>query len=604
MTDKLGKLPEDLAWENFKRLCQLMLEKTGMFFDDNKYSVMRNVVAERISATGSANFESYFQLINGTNGLSKTDKDQSNREFRRLTEGLAVNETSFFRNKEHFAALQHRIFPLLLRRKAEKRQLRIWSAGCSTGQEPYSLAILAIELLEQHGQRLATSENDLGGWKIEIVATDISERVLHTAQSGRYRREDMRGLLENKKRLERFFRPISSPEVMTAPLDPAHIVSPGQIPVRHNSQFAYEVIPEVRALIRFGYFNLADLVYPPDKMNNFDLVLCENVMIYFSPEVTRRVIDNIYKALDNGGFLFIGFSETLWQVSERFRLINTHETFYYQKPFPGDPPAGRHSRNEPSTGPLSPDNLDKAALGNMKSASEPPSLKNPVPSSFKKPTVREEPPSPNLKEVSRRRPPDPNLPALPVMNQTRFSYSSPSGTAPPPGKDFWKEALLEGLRSMEADEFDNASKALGEALAAAPHEVDVLCAVAQLKVKLSDYEAAASFCRKAISINMLCEQAHVLLAMIYHNTDRLTEAIHEYKQTIYINPDSVIAHLRLGDILSKQGKNSEALRHYKNALHALEKYQNDQAIEGLPVEMLKQAARDKIRRLQGPGRLR
>jgi chemotaxis protein methyltransferase CheR len=607
MTDKFGQPPQELAWENFIRIRDLMLDKTGMIFDENKYNVVRNVIAERMAATEISDFEAYFRLVSNTTGSLRT-KELGTREFRRLVESLAVNETSFFRNREHFNALQFSVLPLLLKRKADKRHLRIWSAGCSTGQEPYSLAMLVVEMLEQRGERIARQDNDSTGWKIEIIATDISEKVLHTAQSGRFRREDMRGILDNKTRLERFFRPINSAEVTTAPLDPAQIVIPGQIPLRANPRAAYEIIPEVRALVRFGYFNLAEPLYPPEKVNTFDLVLCENVMIYFSPEITRQVIENIYRALTDGGFLFIGFSETLWQVSERFRLVNTDETFYYQKPYPGDPPPGRHSRNEPSTGPLSSDRAGKNQTDGLKpriielpdrllDAPREPLRALPVGLDLptrtpQLPPYKKEP----EKEKKARIIPDREQP-----EKNEVKVNKPPSTTVQPA---WQTLLAEGLHSMETDEFENAATTLGEALKVAPREVDVLCAMAHLKVKLSDYEAASEFSRQAIEINPLCEPAHLLLAMIYHHQERIEEAVKEYKQTIYINFGSVIAHMRLGDIFGKQRQTANALREYRNALSALERYAPDDYIEGLPVEILKQTCRNNIRRLQGPSRLR
>ncbi|NWJ94658.1 MAG: tetratricopeptide repeat protein [Chloroflexi bacterium] len=605
-----GRKPLELPWDRFLLLRALLLEKTGMYFDDNKFGVVRNVVSERINATGSADFDAYFRLFAGPES-SPSSKEQGSRELRRLVEGLAVNETSFFRNKDHFNAILHEVLPRLYRRKREKRHLRLWSAGCSTGPEPYSLGMMLVEFLEEHGERLISNTGDLRGWRVEIVASDISEKVLHQAQSGRFRREDLRGL--DPVRLERFFRPISSSSVVTAPLDPTHVVSLGQTSlVRPNSRMAYEVAQEVRSMMHFGYFNMAESAYPPEKVNSFDLVLCENVMIYFSPEVTRRVIENIYTSLTDGGFLFIGFSETLWQVSERFKLINSHDTFYYQKPFPDDPPPLRHSRSLPSTGPLN--NKDKppttGTLRDLIAAQtdvlgvkpkEPPNTL-PVSSPLGKPE-KISLPQVIVSEVKKE-----SFPDRPKSSPLPNSPTSPppklvTGLLPTP-KINWQTALAEGLRFMEADEFDKAKRALDAALLTGKHEVDVLCAVAQLKIKLGDYEAAAELSRQAIKLNPLCETAHLLLAMMYHRENRVEEAIKEFQQTIYINFDSVIAHMRLGDIWDKQAQYSSALREYRSAIHALEKCRPGDYVEGFSVEILKQTCLVNIRRLQGPSRLR
>lgn len=605
MTTSANRPVPEFSWDDFLKMRSLLLEKTGMFFDDNKFNVVRNVVSERMFSQAVPEFETYYRFITGTELPGKT-KEQAHREFDRVVDNLTVNETSFFRNKDHYNAILQEVLPRLFRQKQDKRQLRLWSAGCSTGQEPYSLAMLVTEFLEERGQRVA-SPDDVRGWKVEIVASDISHKVLHVAQSGRFRREDMRGL--DQARLERFFRPITSQHVATAPLDPSHVVLPGQFPMLRNvSRAAYEITPEIRAMVRFGYFNLALPVYPAEKVANFDLILCENVMIYFAPDVTRQVIENIYKALVDGGFLFIGFSETLWQVSERFKLINSHETFYYQKPYPDEQIARSHTASRPSTGPLRQPatNPDRPITGNLPVARPKPEdapkveesrgLKPALPApATALARVQNEPPKALKVEKPKTGPlkppaPNPAKPASGPLNET--------------AEPDWKTALSEGLACMEAHDFEQAGKALAKALDAAPYEVEVLCAVAHLKVKLGEYEAAMEFSRKAIQLNPLAEQAHLLLAMLYQQQDRIEDAIKEFQQTIFINMDSVIAHMQLGDIWNKRRETNSALREYRSALRALEKYRPGEFIEELPVETLKRTCQENIRRLQGAQKLR
>ncbi len=623
MNPQFGQPPLDLAQADFLRLRNLLLETMGLFFDDTKYSVVRNTVSERINATGSVNFETYFHLITGRTGTARLRlREPAQSEFNRLIEALVVNETSFFRHKEHFEALRNEVLPRLLRRNAAKRQLRFWSAGCSTGQEPYSLAMLVIKMLEERGERIATGPGDLRGWKVEIVASDISEKVLQVARNGRFRREDLRGLKDNTDYqfyIKRFFNSITSANVATAPLNPAHVVTPGHTPpLRANHGIAYEISPEVSSLVQFGLFNLATPNYPTDKVNTFDLVMCENVMIYFSPEVTRQVIENIYQSLTPGGFLFIGFSEMLWQVSERFRLINTDGTFYYQKPYPGDPPSLRRNRNQPSTGPLIERKLETevaperhpAQTDKLASSTEP--LKEPPPVKDKLRSTTPLNPSDSAarpSESSAKEPPknnrrSPVTPPLSDLLNTALPASQPTPNPSAPATvPAWKTTLDEGLGYMELHEFEKAERVLNEALVLGPNEVDVLCAVAQLKVKMGDYDTAEELSRRAIELNSLSESAHLLLAMIYHRKNQIDDAIREFQHTIYINFDSVIAHMRLGDIWDKRNHHRNALREYRNALGILEKTRPDQYIEDLSVEILKQTCHNNIRRLQGPHRL-
>ncbi len=585
---RLLNLPE-FSSEQFERFRRLLQEKSGVFFDENKLNVMGAAVRERMATLELNDYNTYYRLLSeptttlNANNPGETPAPSSSHEMRRLVEELVVNETSFFRNREHYRALSQEVLPRLFRRKAKERRLRIWSAGCSTGQEPYSLAIAVIEALQANGQLFSS-------WQIEIIASDISERALQTAQAGRYRTDELRGL--DDAQAQRYFRPLTAPNVATAPLDPAQIYQPGQPhTLRHRPRISYEVIPAIRNLIKFSFLNLTEPNYPPDKFSNFDLVLCENVTIYFAPETTRQVIDKLYATMNEGAFFFIGYSETLWQVSERFKLINTQDTFYYQKPFPNEIPS-RYLRRQPSTGPLSAP-ADSARL----SATEPPpgataseilaeaiQRHRKTDPSLKLPALQRQEEKEKEKEKENKSVPDKDKPSQPTSGRKEAARS-------------WQTQLSEGRQRMAQHDFERALTALESALQAGPHEVEVLCALAELKLKLGHYAAALELCREAILLNRLSEPAHLMTAMIFHKERRIEEAIREYKNTIYINSNAVIAYMRLADIYRDTGHQRDALREYKRALSVLEQKGPDEMIEDLSVGLLIQACRQNITRL-------
>ena len=596
----------------FERFRKLLLEKSGLFFDDSKMVVVRNVIHERMNALGMREYNDYFHLLNepiqnqppANSEQAPTGHRLLSKEMRRLVEGVAVNETSFFRNREHYRALQEEVLPRLIRREAKKKQLRIWSAGCSTGQEPYTLAMATLETLREQG-------HNPDDWKIEIFASDISEKALRIAYSGRYRSDEMRGLSEEQIKL--YFQPLSARTVATAPLDPNEIYQPGRSQaLRHRQRIAYEVNPQIRQLVSFNFFNLTMPVFPSDKFHDFDLVLCENVTIYFSPEITKQVIDNIYAVMVDGAFLFIGYSETLWQVSDRFKLINTQDTFYYQKPFPNED-ASRYVRRRPTTGPLS---IDR----------DPPPTSRPTNNSATPRTdeLRQRYPLPTDAERRKitnplqKEPVKPEAPpvighlAVSGGNQPRRVISGPVTAQPEKEKptkavkaniDDWRPLLTEGRQFMKEHEFDLALASLEAAMQAGPNEVDVLCALAELKVKLGDYAKAMNLSLLAITLNPLAEAAHLMLAMIYHKEGRIEEAIQEYKNTIYVNLDAVIAYMRLADIYRDTGHQRDALREYRRALNVLQQKAPDEMIEDLSVSLLMQACQQNITRL-GPRQTR
>lgn len=635
---------DDFTPETYAQLCKFVAKESGLFFDDTKETAVRNAVQERLRATGIQSFKVYLSFLMSTDPqllqkLNNNSNEEFNsaRELQRLIDNLVVNETTFFRNREHYLAIQHEVIPRLIRRNRESKTLRFWSAGCSTGQEPYSLAMMAVQSLEANHEQVGGQY----GWKIEIVASDISEKALRIARAGRYRQDDVRNV--DQSRLSRFFVPLHNPNAQTAPLDPAQLLGPNRVaPVRPHERYHYEVAPEIRQLISFNHLNLIRPIYPRDRYYNFDLVLCENVTIYFPPDITRRVIENVYETLNSGGWLFIGYSETLWQVSDRFKLINSHETFYYQKPFPDEelPPA--YTRGRSLTGPLSAANLNakssqtekllgshntrsadsgKTTTDKLRQLLENASNSQPSTSSEKsvettnfRPSngfeVRGGLASLNTKSLNaansdkpttnslRKVPPrtDPNLYKLrepqPIENK-----NEPKPAKTEPTKQDWEEALQQGVQMMQEHDFDSAKLYLERAQQMQPDNVDVIVAVAQLCAKLGNYDEAAALSRRAVASNPLCEDAHLLLAMIYYREGQIRESIAEFEKSIYINFDSVVAHMRLGDIYRDIGMSSNALREYRNAVKALDKKRSDEIIEDLPVELLKRTCEQNIVRL-------
>jgi chemotaxis protein methyltransferase CheR len=195
----------------------------------------------------------------------------------RLIEAILIKVSSFFRDPLVFELLAHRVLPLIMERHRLKhtRQIRVWSAGCSSGEEAYSVAILLAQALEEEDSyRLPY-----------ICATDVSAEALAAAQTGRYRRESLGATQLGV--LESFFRPTAD---------------------------GFEVIPEVRRMVHFSRDDLTSRhsFAPADSVfGSFDLVLCRNVFIYFSLDLQKRVLDKLFGALNPGGFLVLGMSESL-----------------------------------------------------------------------------------------------------------------------------------------------------------------------------------------------------------------------------------------------------------------------------------------------------
>ena len=205
---------------------------------------------------------------------------------------LTTNETYFFRESFQLKAFSDEIIPELINRKAacSNRFLRIWSAGCSTGEEPYTIAMLLSTIPE------------LKGWKIEIIATDISQKVLQQARRAVYGKSSFRATKELD--LQRFF---------------------------HQQDDGYKVNDSIRELVTISHLNLFD-INRLTMLGKVDLIFCRNVIIYFDQAAKKRVIESFYSALYDGGFLLLGHSESLMNITTQFTLRHFKNDMIYQKP--------------------------------------------------------------------------------------------------------------------------------------------------------------------------------------------------------------------------------------------------------------------------------
>lgn len=210
-----------------------------------------------------------------------------------LLAALAVGETHFFRSRAHFDVLAQRVLPALIDRRRATRRLRIWSAGCATGEEPYSIAILLERLLP-----------DIDAWDVLILATDIARDALERARRGRYRPWSLREV---------------PPEV-----EAAYFVAREQ---------ERELVPRVRDRVRFAYLNLVDERYPSVLSGtvDMDLVLCRNVLIYFDDEITRAVVTRLGQSLAEGGWLLVGHAEAARPAFATLTARRFDGTIIYQR---------------------------------------------------------------------------------------------------------------------------------------------------------------------------------------------------------------------------------------------------------------------------------
>lgn len=258
----------------------------GLQYEDAKLDYLAGVMRQRMQPVGHARFASYSGYLDHLRASPK-----GSAEWRSLAEQLTVNETFFFRNTDNFLALAETVLPERIRAKARTKQLRILSAGCSSGDEPYSLAIMLREALP-----------DLEAWDVKIIGIDINPAILRKATQARYSEWSLRATSDERRR--RYFQS-----------DGADFV----------------LVPDIQKMVSFEERNLVDDDPLFWKSLACDLVFCRNVLMYFSPETARGVVRRIGQALLPGGFLFLGHAETLRGITPEFHLCHTHDTFYYQQ---------------------------------------------------------------------------------------------------------------------------------------------------------------------------------------------------------------------------------------------------------------------------------
>jgi chemotaxis protein methyltransferase CheR len=258
--------------KDFDVLRELSNAHTGIIVTDDKYDMFYSRLAKRIRKLQLGSFKAYCQLL----------KREPEQEFSEFINAITTNLTSFFREQHHFEFLAGTLMPQLLREKVNARRIRLWSAGCSSGEEPYSLA---MTLLENMPRGLT--------WDVKILATDIDLNMLSIAAEGVYSQERVKGL--SPERLRRWFRKGKDSQAGQVRVDPA-----------------------LQELIRFKPLNLMQ-EWP--MKGPFDIIFCRNVLIYFDKATKLQLVDRYVDLLAPGGHLFIGHSESLHNLANGLELV-------------------------------------------------------------------------------------------------------------------------------------------------------------------------------------------------------------------------------------------------------------------------------------------
>ena len=477
----------ELTQMDYQRFRDLVLERSGLHFSADKRQALRRGLAEALEASPCASLDEYYELLRSS--------PSSHCEWDRAISALTVGETYFLRNKGHFDALATHILPeIIARREHSSRRIRIWSAGCATGEEPYSIAIALRELIP-----------NLESWNIMILATDINRDALRKAREGLYGAWSFRGV--EKRIQDRYFH------------------------LNGTSRFA--IASNIKHMVAFDYLNLVEDRFPSltNNTNGMDVILCRNVTIYFTPEVTQKVLGRFYNCLTDGGWLIPGASEPNMVFYQDFQSRN----------FPG---AVVYRRQVVAQAKVEPAPVFKPQM---------PALKPPAPAF--------EPLAPVA-----RAPKSQPFPWAPERKQEAGSRKQEGKPPPPPPPDPYEMALA----LLQAGQADEALVKLYEKLDQDPNFAPTYYTLGKIYANKGNLEEAQHWCERAIEKDKLHPEPYYTLSMVYQQHGMLDEATNALKKTIYLDRNFALAHYNLAQLYQQSGKERLAQKSLQNVQRLLE----------------------------------
>ena len=498
--------PEDLKGQ----LKSYIADRCGLYFRDHDLRNLEAGVTQRMKTCGFDSPHAYY--------IHLTTSEEKEGEFRELLNLLTINHTYFFRNEPQFMAFKEKTLEVLIERKMQEAltvsgvvrpSLRIWSAGCSTGEEPYAIAMILCETIPHPED-----------WDIEILATDASSDVLDKARQGIYGGNSMR-LVEEPYRSKYFTKEIL----------------PGKGP-------KWKIADEIKGMVRFGFLNLVAEPYPAD----LDVIFCRNVTIYFELKTTIGIMDRFFGSLADPGYLFLGYSESLQFLTNKFRMESWKDGIYYQK----------------ATG--------KPGESSLAFSQEPGSQEIEVPDRAWPPPASE---------------PTPEKTTPAALSSEEFEAT--------------RQQIL---RFIYLKEYARAMDLIEKVSAEGDRMADIHYLAADIDANCNRHEKAKARLRKALAIDPLFAPAYYLLGCMELEEGRTPSSKEHLGRALYIDKDFVMARFYMAHVFRTEGRKSDAIREYRNTLAVLSKGipegRNRMILQssGFSPETLKSVCCDNLERLK------
>lgn len=519
-----NRLPDDLL----ERFRNFIAEQMGLHFGPDRRAELEHALGAAAHALGCRNAEECLWRM--------LEAPLSRQQVEMLAARLTVGETYFFREHRVYEILAEQVLPpLIAARRREGKRLRIWSAACASGEEPYSIAMLLDRLLP-----------DLDEWNVTLLATDINADALRRAAEGVYRDWSFRRVPDKIK--ERYFRQVK----------PGH----------------YELEARFKRLVTFGYLNLAADSYPSllGNTNAMDLIFCRNVLLYFTPERLRHTVECLHHCLVDGGWLVVSQTEVSHTSFAQFEAVHFPDAIFYHK-------TGQQA-GAVDTWVKAPPRLwgtDEAEI---------------------EPTLTVSPPD-DGQATDAPLSPAADAALQPAAEDWPMSWLDAAPEAVPdaaPGLTAEAEqaecdAPVELFRQGD---YAAAEEHLRRLIAARPDNVRAIAFLARACANQGKLDEASKWCARAVAADKLNARYYYLQAMVAEERGRTEEAVQSLRRALFLEPDFVLAHFALGLLAAGRGHRLEADRHYANALWLLESRPADEVLpegDGLTVGWLTEVIR-------------
>jgi chemotaxis protein methyltransferase CheR len=549
----------DLDLTPFKRLIK---EKTGLSFGASRSVKLVEAIRTAMSAKGIHSPAEFYSLI-----------FNSHFEFVEMVNLLTVNETYFFREPVHLKLLSERLAPELLRRGRRAAKIRILSAGCSTGEEPYSLV---IALMERLGLTIAA--------QFEFIGADIDSDAIHRARKSIYGNQSFRGFDQTLK--NKYFDSLG------------------------NGQ--YKLKDFVKRMVELKVFNLSSDLYP-EELCNLDVIFYRNVSIYFEPDTQRRIFSNLSRRLNNGGYFITSATETLSHNLNILSLTEWEGTFYYEKsngpvakktaPLRrGDDPVGSLPKCSSFNGfELEEDDPSEWPLGT-------PSRKSFFPFNVLLQERMKFPPA--MESLARATGNTDGLP--PGLRAFSMQDQAVAGAEDEqeiePRVEHWRQKSIESIfdeaLSLAKDkQYEQAISLIEKLTARDPSFVRGYSLMGNLLINLERLEEAERACLKAVEIDELWLEGYLLLGLIAKKRSDHATSVKRFKEALYVRPSCWLAHFYLAEIYHSRKEFNEARREYSIILKLLESGRmEDPGLSffplSIPMEQMMHLCRHKLEHLK------